>query len=506
MKKILISCGLISALAFSSCGDSFLEVSPTTQIPQEEYYNSEDRITKGLMAAYAPLQWPDWAFGQYNPLEFISDVMSDDVRVGGANATDNEHLQRMRFFNANSTYVCESLWTVFYSGVNRANLVIQNIDNVKDIKQENKDRILAEAYTLRAYYYSWLWKLWGNVPHYNENPTTPPYIVPQITADELYAYIVADLDLALEGNGEKLPETVVEAELGRLTRAAAQMLRANVIMYQNDEKRYAEVLTDMRSIINSGKYDLVDDFGGIWEDAGEWSKESIFEVNYIDNPSGRTWGNPIGSGGSVYPTLIGINGLTGSPEYASGWGFEPVEESLYRLYDNTDQRKDTGILNFAKHKEEYPSATYDPRYDDTGFFNRKYLPRQGGNSENKGDKDLNYRNNYRVYRFSETLLIAAELVVKTNAGQGEADGYLNRVRARAYQNQGSYQKTATLDNILLENRLEFAGEGHRFWDLVRFGKAESVLGARGYAPNKKHLPIPQSEIDKAQGSLTQNPY
>ena len=163
-------------------------------------------------------------------------------------------------------------------------------------------------------------------------------------------------------------------------------------------------------------------------------------------------------------------------------------------------------MSFDQHKKEFPEASYDPRYDDTGFFNRKYLPRQGGNSKSAGDKDLNYRNNYRVYRFSETLLIASELLVRTGGSQTLADEYLNKVRGRAYNNTGNYKKVATLDNLLMENRLEFALEGHRFWDLVRFGKAEQVLGERGFTPNKKHLPIPQSEIDKAQGTLTQNPY
>ena len=103
-------------------------------------------------------------------------------------------------------------------------------------------------------------------------------------------------------------------------------------------------------------------------------------------------------------------------------------------------------------------------------------------------------------------MIASELLVRTGGSQTQADEYLNKVRGRAYKNTGNYKKAATLDNLLMENRLEFALEGHRFWDLVRFGKAEQVLGARGFNPNKKHLPIPQSEIDKAQGTLTQNPY
>ena len=170
-------------------------------------------------------------------------------------------------------------------------------------------------------------------------------------------------------------------------------------------------------------------------------------------------------------------------------------------------------MNFAKHKLDHPNAKYTPRYDDTGFFNKKYQPRDKGNDKYVGDSpDMNFRNNYRVYRFSETLLIASELLVRTAGSSTEADLYLNMVRARAYEMNvddaafASKKKQATLDNLLLENRLEFACEGHRFWDLVRFGKAEQVLGVRGYTSNKKYLPIPQSEIDQSQGTLKQNSY
>jgi hypothetical protein len=273
----------------------------------------------------------------------------------------------------------------------------------------------------------------------------------------------------------------------------------------------------MREIIQSGLYSLYPNFADIWEDIGEWCSESIFEVNYTDNPSSRTWENATRAGGTVYPTLIGINALVNSPHYAGGgYGFEPVEKSLYDLYDDADQRKDGGILNFAKYQQSYPQASYVPRYDDTGYFNRKYLPRLNGNdkfvSGPDGGADINYRNNYRVFRYAETLLIASELIVRTGGNQEEADLYLNQVRARAFQEDiddpefSTKKRVATLDNLLLENRLEFACEGHRFWDLVRYDKAVEVLGDRGYTPNKKHLPIPQSEIDQAKGTLIQNPY
>ena len=331
--------------------------------------------------------------------------------------------------------------------------------------------------------------------------------VEQISADEVYPKIIEDLDYALGGN--RLPESVDITMKGRVTKAVAQMLKAEVVMYQNDESRYAEVLSDMRSIISSRLYSLHDDFAGMWEDEGEWCEESIWEINYHDLNAQRSWGNPIAAGGTVLPTLIGINECK-DEKFAGGWGFGTVNPDLYNSYDDDDQRKDGGILNFAKYKETHPDASYTPRYEDTGYFLLKYLPRQGGNSQCTGDKDLNYRNNLRVYRYAETLLNAAELILRTGGDTAEAQNYLDQVRARAYRTTveelGAHKVVANIDNVLEERHLELYGEGKRFWDLVRSGKANEVLGGRGYKDNKKYLPIPSSEIDKSAGTLTQNPY
>ena len=511
MKRIQI---ILAALVLSvsvSCTADFLDVDPTTEIPEKDYYDDYETLLKGLMAAYAPLQWPDFVFGEYGPLAFVSDVMSDDVRVGGANETDIPYLQLMRKFSATPNHTPSVLWVVLYSGVYRANTVLQYVDTAEGMSGATRSRIKAEAYALRAYYYTWLWKLFGNIPYYDRNPTGPDYLIDQLTADGVYAKIIGDLDAALTGSG--LPKVVKSAELGRFTRAAAQMLRANVVMYQQDASRYATVLTDMREIIGSGLYSLRSDFAGLWTDSGEWGTESIFEINYTDSPSSRTWENPTKAGGTVFPTLIGINGYSGPEWDTGGYGFEPVEEALYNAYEGDDTRRDATILNFAKYRQQHPEATYTPRYDDTGYFNRKYLGRADGHDKYTGNApEMNFRNNYRVWRYAETLLIASELIVRTNGDRDEADDYLNQVRARAFGMKpgdtafAAKRRTATLDNLLLENRLEFALEGHRFWDLVRYGKAEEVLGSRGYTDAKKHLPIPQSEIDQAHGTLKQNPY
>lgn len=136
------------------------------------------------------------------------------------------------------------------------------------------------------------------------------------------------------------------------------------------------------------------------------------------------------------------------------------------------------------------------------------MAQTGGNANHNADGDLNFNNNFRVYRYAETLLNAAELAVLTGNTAG-ADEWLKAVHQRA----GLTDVPAlNVENILQERRLEFVGEGKRYWDLVRSGQAEKVLqpDAYGYrtnawTPARKYLPIPQSEIDAAQGTLKQNP-
>jgi starch-binding outer membrane protein, SusD/RagB family len=253
---------------------------------------------------------------------------------------------------------------------------------------------------------------------------------------------------------------------------------------------------------------LIDDFASIWEEAGEWSTESIFEINYFSNNGTRSWGNPLSDGGSVYPKLIGLNNLAGSTDYAPGWGFEPVRAATYAMYDEDDERRDGGILNFEQYADE-TGATYDGRYQDEGYFLRKYIGRANGTAGQVADADMNYNNNFRVYRYSETLLYAAELLARGASATGatSAQAYLNEVRDRA----GLASITASVDNIIQERRLEFVGEGKRYWDLIRTDKAGTVLVPNDYrtntwSVNKKYLPIPQGDIDAAQGTLTQNNY
>jgi hypothetical protein len=506
MKKLtIISCIAFAALCLNSCTDKFLTVDAASSVLADgTYYNTKAHLTQALVAAYDPLKWFDY-FYSYENLPMVSDIMSDDVMTGGSDEKDCLYLHKISNFSALPTSVCNQTWTICYSGINRSNIVLQYIDNVTGMTAEEKATYTAEASVLRSWYYTILWKYWGNVPYYEQNLKFP-YLCDQSGHDAVYEKIASTLETAIKGNS--LPMKSGSGSEGHVTQAMAEMLYADVVMYQKDNARYATALTYMRDIINSKKYDLMSDFASLWENSGEWCKESIFEINYTSTGGVRSWGSPIATGGSVYPKFIGINSLSGSPDFNGGWGFEPVCANAYKIFDSNDKRRDASILNFAAYSAS-TGATYSPRYEDTGYFLRKYLPRLNGNSGYVGDADMNYGNNVRLYRYAETLLNAAELILATNGTVSEAQGYLNQIRTRA----GLSSITVSVDNILNERHKEFVGEGKRYWDLVRSGKAASVLTAGstltrtvGWSESKKYLPIPQTEIDAAQGTLTQNNY
>lgn len=508
--KILTIGLIVSALVISGCSDSFLEVTSPTQEFVDTYYNDEAHIAEAVIAAYDPLHWSDWAMNEYNPLLIMSDIMADDLWVGGQDRTDNQAWHLMMNYEAIPTNVIKGLWTVAYSGVKRCNDVLGYIAKADEgvVSEENEKYFTAQVVTLRALYYTWLWKFWGNIPYYSENLTVP-YIAEQYKADDVYANIVADLESVLDDK-DVLPMRETSENYGRITRAMAQMLYAEVVMYQNDESRFNTALGHMLEIINSGEYSLLPEYSEIFKESGEWSSESIFEINYTDKNAVRSWNGPLVAGGTVLPTLISPhNWADGTDGHDQGWGFCPVRLETVALFVEGDERGPATCWNAAA-AADAAGTTYNKRYQDTGYFLEKYVAHSGDNSEQKADPQLNWNNNWRIYRYSETLLNAAELIARGAKGGGDAALYLKMVRERA----GLTTTVApSVENILNERHLEFVGEGKRYWDLIRSGEASKVLVPDGYGyrtnswtPNKKYLPIHQSEIDAAQGTLIQNEY
>ena len=499
MKKIFYAICAFAVLMLSSCGKDFVTAVHNSSEPQSEYYINEERMFQGLVAAYDPLKWFDY-FYEYDALNMVSDIMADDIYCGGSNEGDQPKLVKTHFYNVTSLEQCSAIWTICYSGINRSCHVLENVDGVPGMTEETKNLYRAEATVLKAFYYTLLWKFWGNVPYYDKN-LEAPYIAPQLKADEVYENIVTRLEEAIELN--VLPMKAAAGSEGRVTKAMTYMLYAEVVMYQNDQARYEKALEYMDEIITSGKYSLVADYASIWEESGEWGTESIWEINYMSEGAARSWGNPIYSGGSVYPMLSGVPGAPEASGYKGGWGFGPVAQSAWDMYEEGDIRRDGGILNFYY---EFPDLTLgETRWQYTGLFLKKYVARMNGNHGQIADADMNYGNNLRYYRYAETLLNAAELGVLTGK---DRSNYLAEVRARA-----NCSDTGTDQLSILEERhKEFVGEGKRYWDLIRTGQAATVLKAANHewrqndwTESKKYWPLPQSECDK-DPNLVQNNY
>ena len=516
MKKTMLLTAV--ALFAWACSTRFLEVDPTVTVPEETSYATEADMTKALMAAYAPLQVLDFSSsetyrprGEYHPIQFVCDILADDYNaVGGSGPGDCPYLQLMFDYRLTPEQSLIELWRDLYIGIYRSNIVVNRTAGVEGISEANAKRLVNEARFLRAYYYHLLWKLWGSVPYYSVNPdgASVGYIVPQMSEDDLYAKIMEDLDAATAPGA--LPEAVAISEVGRVNRYAAYMLRADVVMLKKDESRYGSVLGQLQELIGSDIYALTPKYADIWEDYGEWNSESIFEINYADNPSNRDWDDIFAPGGTIYPTFIGPDSYKGTRFTREGYGFGPVSAALKAAYEDGDTRRDASIMDF--NTDAQAGEKYNPRQGDTGMFNRKYMGRVDGAAAYIGSTcpELNFKTNLRVYRYSEALLRAAELLVRTGGDASLAQAYLDEVRARAFgvevENLGVHAKPVTLENLLEEYRYEFAMEGHRFFDLVRFDKAQEVLGTKGYTASKRYLPIPQSEIDRAEGTLKQNTY
>ena len=491
----------VAATLFTTgCSDSFLEVDNPTGEPLEEYYTTDAHIQEALVAAYDPLHWPDWGLGQYNALNIDAEIMGDDFWVGGANAADMQNWHMLFNYVADENNTLSSLWTVDYSGIKRCNDVLAYLPLGTDLTEANRASYEMQARTLRVFYYNMLWHYFGNVPFYLENLSNPPYTAPQLTADEVYEQLIVELEAVIDSN--VLPMKWDDTQAGRVSQAMAWMMYAEMVMYQNDESRYSKALQGMQTIISSGQYALNPDYANLWEESGEWCSESIFEINYEDANNERGWSSPLAIGGTVLPTLIAPNSWPGGDGWdgGDGWGFLPVRVETYDMYAEGDTRRDATCWDVR-------GVTYTERYQDTHIWLAKYRPLTENNKDAGFDNNLNYNNNYRYYRYAETLLNAAELSVRT--GGGNAAAYLNEVRSRA----GLGNIDATIDNIIEERHLEFVGEGKRYWDLVRSGKAASVLvpDQYGYRTNawtesKKYIPIAQAEIDAAQGTLVQNNY
>ncbi|GGK14860.1 membrane protein [Yeosuana aromativorans] len=494
MKNLKLINIFFAMLLVVSCSDSFVDVKSQDQ-NSDDYFNSEADYQDALVAAYDGLQ------STYVNV-MLGEIASDNTLCGGESATDVPGFQEiddMRHTPNNSNL--RDIWSWMYGGVNRANFILEFQDKTDF---PNKNNVIAQAKFLRAYYYFELVKWFGDVPLAVDKRIQfgDQFTIDRTPKAEVYAQIEQDLIYA----AANLPYT--QSEKGRVTKGAAQALLGKAYLYQD---KFAEAATVLEDVINNGPYDLVTEtrtvegleIFPIFENDDENNIESVFEVQYTDK-EGAGFGCLQCSEGNVAVGFNGIRNYTG-PVFESGFSFNvPTQEVVDEFEDGDDVRKNTAILDIDAWASA-TGATFSTGYEHTGYYNRKYIARKG--DLNTGDANLTNPNNYRAIRFADVLLMAAEALNRGGISDTRAQTYLNRVRRRAFGDTAhdvNFTGSNLTNAIYHERRVELVGEGHRFFDLVRTGRAAQEID--GFQAGKNEVfPIPLIEIQLAGNRWEQNP-
>jgi hypothetical protein len=490
MKKyIFITIATITILSTTtiSCSDEFVNRDPVYSIDSENYFNSKSDYDNALIAAYDLLQ-----SSYVNVL--LGEIASDNTLAGGESQTDVigfQQIDDMIHTPVNSNL--RDIWNWMFAGVQRANYILEFKDRTDF---EGKNQIIAEARFLRAYYHFELVKWFGPIPMNGDKRFNAgeEKTIPRSSVADVYASIEADLIFASENLA------AIPSQKGRATKGAALALLGKAYLYQD---KFTQAASTLESLISSSSYSLVTDYNTIFEDEGENGVESIFEVQYTDK-EGAGFGCLQCSEGNVAVGFSGPRNYSGNL-FTSGFSFNVPTQEVVDAFEVGDNREAVAILDIAAWAAA-TGASAGEGYEHTGYFNRKYIPRKRS-ADAQGDLNLTNPNNYRAIRYADVLLMAAEAYNRSGLDDSKARGYLNEVRRRAFGDTNhdvSASGAALTDFIWAERRVELVGEGHRFFDLVRTGKAAQEID--GFIAGKNELfPIPIEEIQFANGNWAQNP-
>lgn len=490
MKTSKIKYILVAFILILSCSDDFVNVDSQDQ-NSEDFFNSEQDYQNALIAAYDALQ------STYLNV-MLGEIASDNTLAGGESAIDVPGIQEVDdMIHTPINQQLRDIWNWMYGGINRANYILEFQDKTDF---SGKNAVLAQARFLRTYYYFELVKWFGDVPLVVDKRIQfgDQFELDRTPKAEIYTQMEQDLIFA----AANLPS--VQPQTGRITKGAAQALLGKIYLFQN---KFSEAAVILETLINSGSYDLVTEtrivegveIFPIFENDYENNIESVFEVQYTDL-EGAGFGCLQCSEGNVAVGFNGIRNYTG-PMFESGFSFNVPTQEVVDEFEAGDVRLETAILDIDAWAAE-TGATFSTGYEHTGYFNRKYIARQG--DLNTGDANLTNPNNYRSIRFADVLLMAAEAYNRGGIDDTKAQQYLNRVRNRAMLADVDATGNALTEAIYHERRVELVGEGHHFFDLVRTGRAASEI--QGFQAGKHELfPIPAIEIQLAGNRWEQNP-
>lgn len=466
-----ISLVLVFSLLLVGCSENFLDVNPRETVAEED---SDENFT--------PEEFLTGVYGQFTEFPYafawlgITEMISDNADKGSApfdTGTDKHLLDDLDF--SSTVPSVEQMWSLWYKTIGRATNTVEVADSADVSDEQYRNRLKGEAQFLRGYSYFFLVRYFGDVPLQEEDLTQ------RASEDEVYEYIISDLESAEESL--PLKSEYSEDDVGRATQGAAQALLAKVHL---ERENWSEALDYANDVINSGEYDLEPNYEEVWRESTENGIESIFEI--------QARGEAPAHGVQQYSQTQGARGPSGW-----GWGFNTPTQDLVDAFDSEGDeiRKDATII-FAGETlwdgREVSENVENPRYNEKAY-----------SSANVGAADTD--KNIRMLRYAEILLIKAEAANELG-DQTTALEALNEVRDRVELDDVTTTDQDELRQaIWKERRLELAFEHDRWFDLLRTGQAAEVMQEHGkpFEEGKHELfPIPEEQLRQTP-EMEQNP-
>ncbi len=569
--KILLIGATTSMVLFFACSKNFLDKAPIGSLDQNTLANKAG-VEGVLIGAYSMLDGYGGAAGGWESAgsNWVYGGVASDDAYKGSDPGDQADIVPIETYTATASNGYFNVkWRAVYDAVQRSNDVLRLMASATDISAADQKRISAETRFLRAHYHMEAKKMWNNVPFVDETITYAAGNFNVANTADIWPNILADLDYAIAN----LPAT--QSSVGRANVWAAKALKAKALMFKRD---YAGALPILKDIIANGvttggkKYALTPNFFENFNAETKNSSEAIYSTQQSvnDNSGGNNggWGDvlnfpynggPGGCCGFYQPSIslansYKVDAVTGLPlldtwnaadfkndqGIASGAAFTPdVTTPVDPRLDFTIGRRGIPYLDWGLHpgndwiRDQNNGGPYAP-------IKHVYYKRQAGAlTDNSFWTAGVTANNYTHIRFADVLLWAAECEVEVGS-LANAVTLVNQVRSRIKDNPSSWVKaggvnaanyqiglyTAFADQafgrkaVRFERKLELAMEGHRFFDLVRYGTADVEMNAyiakekakRTYFTSSsfvkgksEYFPIPQSQIDLSKGALKQNP-
>lgn len=485
--------GIAIVISSSSCNeDEFLEIDPTGRVTSDNFLNTDSEVKLAIVGVYNAMQ-NNFSSGSWASVYFAKNLPADDCLAGSSEGDQSGYQNIDDFAIQTDNDKIKLIWSNIYKTISSTNTIINQVEP----DNEGKKEIIAEAKALRAFCYFELATMFGGVPLMTVNPISElDYHLPRTPVADIYTQIEKDFT-------EAIPDLPLKSEYSaadsyRMSKGTAQAYYGKALLYQ---KKYSEATTQLATVISSLEYDLEPDFADVWTKETEFGQESLFEVSYTAQES-YDWNNFPWDGGNENNIEVQLQGprdavfdfSASTLGIVNGWGFNSPSAKIGQAFIDAGDtiRGNATVLSAADFIATGGIIKDADAHDYEGYLRLKYVTKSSETST-EGIAELNYTINWRLMRYADVLLMAAEAYHFSN-NDPQALIEMNKIRDRANLDD----ITASDDifqAIVTERQLELAFEGSRYWDLVRWNLAVQELGSLGYTANKHELfPIPQNEI------------